>query len=68
MRQWYIRDIGAPLLVVFSIVFLSRVLMPHGGSTLFAFFWILITGSTALLFSSLLTPFPRAFAGKATSL
>jgi O-antigen/teichoic acid export membrane protein len=68
MRQWYIRDIGAPLLVVFSIVFLSRVLMPHGGSSLFAFFWILITGSTALLFSSLLTPFPRAFAGKATSL
>jgi O-antigen/teichoic acid export membrane protein len=65
MRQWYARDIGAPLLVVFSIVYLSRVLMPQGGSSSFAFLWIAVTGLAALCFSSLLTPLAGLWTRKA---
>ncbi len=59
MWHWYFSDVGKPLLVIFSIVFCSRLLMPDIESAHFSLIWILFTGLLALFVSTLSVPFTR---------
>ncbi len=63
MWHWYFSDVGKPLLVIFSIVFCSRVLMPSIASS-HLLLWILMTVLLALFSAILAVPFTREFVKK----
>jgi O-antigen/teichoic acid export membrane protein len=59
MYQWYIYDVGMPLLAVTCVGIASRVFMPDNMSVYLSLFWIFLTGVVALLCSALVMPLVR---------
>lgn len=61
MRQWYIRDIGAPLLIIAGLVLLSRILMPVEASRYIALLWLILTPLLTFIIAIALLPNTRAW-------
>jgi len=68
MWNWYFHDVGIPLLIILSIAFCSRIVMPHIESSYFSLVWILVTGLLALFFSTLTVPFTREWVKRSITL
>ncbi|MBI5418631.1 MAG: oligosaccharide flippase family protein [Deltaproteobacteria bacterium] len=54
MWQWYLSDVGSPLIAVFVIVLFSRLLFPSNASLSSSTLWVFSTFTLSLLFSFLL--------------
>jgi len=61
MKKWYLHDIGAPFLIIASIVLLSRVLMPVDVSKYITLLWLILTPLTAFIITSVSLPSTRAW-------
>jgi O-antigen/teichoic acid export membrane protein len=59
MWRWYFQDVGMPLCVVLTLVFFSRIFVPHIESLYLSLTWILVTGLLAILSAMLAVPFTR---------
>ena len=59
MWQWYIKDVGTPILIVIIVSLCSFMIMPHMTSLYLTLIWILSTGIFSLLLSSLTVPLGR---------
>jgi len=57
MWRWYFKDVGIPILIAFCVVGLSRILLPHNGSSFLVLSWITFTGMTAFSFTAMAFPF-----------
>ena len=68
MPRWYVHDVWMPLFTVLSVVFCSRLLMPHIETTYLLLIWILITGLVALFLSTLTVPFTREWLRRSAAL
>jgi hypothetical protein len=61
MNQWYLFDIGAPLLIITCIIVIARVLLPVDASKYFTLLWVVLTPMIAFLVSFLAIPSTRAW-------
>jgi O-antigen/teichoic acid export membrane protein len=61
MMQWYLLDLGAPLLIIAGIVLLSRVLMPVDASKFIALLWLILTPLIAFIIAIVTLPSTRAW-------
>ncbi len=61
MKQWYLLDVGAPLLIIAGIVLFSRVLMPVDASKYIALLWLILTPIIAFVIAMVTLPSTRAW-------
>jgi len=61
IKQWYLLDIGAPLLLSAAIVLLSRVMMPIAMSKYIVLLWVILTPLTAFIVALVALPTTRAW-------
>jgi len=61
MKQWYLIDISAPLLIITGIVFLARFLLPIDASKYVTLLWIVLTPMIAFVIAFLALPSTRAW-------
>ena len=61
MRQWYLHDIGAPLVIVSGIVLFSRFLMPVDTSKYIALIWLILTPLIAFIITIVALPSTRSW-------
>jgi O-antigen/teichoic acid export membrane protein len=61
MKQWYLLDIGAPLLIIVAIVLLSRIMMPIAMSKYIILSWIILTPAMAFIVALMALPSTRAW-------
>lgn len=59
MWHWYFQDVGMPLVIILTVVFCSRIIMPNIESSLILITWMITTALLALSFSTLMVPFTR---------
>jgi hypothetical protein len=61
MKQWYLLDIGAPLLIIAGIVVTARFLLPVDASKYVNLMWIVFTPLIAFIIAFLASPTTRAW-------
>ena len=61
MKQWYLLDIGAPLLIIAGIVLIARFLLPVDASKYVTLLWIVLTPLIAFIIAFLASPTTRAW-------
>ena len=61
MKQWYLLDIGAPLLIIAVIVLSARFLLPIDASKSVTLLWIVFTPMIAFIIAFLASPTTRSW-------
>jgi pheromone shutdown protein TraB len=61
MKQWYLLDVGAPLLIIAGIVLIARFLLPFDASKSVILLWIIFTPMIAFIVTFLASPTTRAW-------
>jgi hypothetical protein len=61
MKQWYLLDIGAPMLIIAGIVLTARLLLPVDASKSGMLLWIVLTPMLAFIIAFLALPSTRAW-------
>jgi len=61
MKQWYLLDIGAPLLIISGIVLIARFLLPADTSKYVILVWVVLTPVIAFIIAFLALPTTHAW-------